>query len=82
MRNVITALALLIVVGLNAAPALADCIYDMQHARQAVYSMPEGRAKQIAERELRMAMEAALTGDEKMCLVHVALSIARTCRLG
>ena len=73
MRTVTTALALLVVVGLNAASALADCIYDMQQARQAVDAMPEGRAKQIAERELLMAMEAALAGDEEMCLVHVGV---------
>ena len=27
----------------------------------------------MAERELQMAVEAALAGDEKMCLVHVGV---------
>lgn len=82
-RKIANRLILVVVtalVGCNTAPALADCIYDMRRARQAVDSMPEGRAKQIAERELRMAMEAALAGDEKMCLVHVGVCAQYTSR--
>ncbi len=80
MRNIIVALALLGVVGLSAFPAYADCIYDMQKAKEAVNSMPEGRAKEMAMRELRMAMEAAISGDEKMCLVHVGVCAQYTGR--
>lgn len=80
MRNIIIALALLGGVGLIAIPAYADCIYDMQKAKEAVDSMPEGRAKDMAKRELRMAMEAAVSGDEKMCLVHVGVCAQYTGR--
>ncbi len=80
MRNIIVALALLGAVGLNAIPAYADCIYDMQKAKEAVDSMPAGRGKEMATRELRMAMEAIVAGDEKMCLVHVGVCAQYTGR--
>ena len=56
-----------------AAPASADCIYDMRMAWRVIEQMPDGPAKNMAERELRMAIEAALAGDEKMCLIHVGV---------
>ncbi len=79
MRNLAIAVAMLAVSGIG-APAFADCIYDMQKAKEAVDSMPDGRAKEMAQRELRMAMEAAVSGDEKMCLVHVGVCAQYTGR--
>ena len=72
MRNFAVALALLGVVGFT-APALADCITDINEARKIVNSMPEGWQKEAAMRELKLAEEAAAMGDEKMCVVHVGV---------
>lgn len=80
MRKLAVAVALLGIVGMGAFPAYTDCIYDMQKAKEAVDSMPDGRAKQMATRELKMAMEAAVEGDEKMCLVHVGVCAQYTGR--
>ena len=73
MRKSVVALAMLGFVGFAAAPALADCIYDMAEAQKVVNAMPDGWQKDAASRELKMATEAAAMGDEKMCLVHVGV---------
>ncbi len=78
MRNVIIGCALLGVVGLGATPVLADCINDMQRAREIVDKMTKSHAKEMAKRELRLAMEAHLGGDEEMCLVHIGLCVHHT----
>lgn len=78
MRNMIIASALLGVIGLNATPALSDCIYDIQTARKVVISMSAGRIKEMAERELYLAMLARMAGDEEAYLVHVAVRVQHT----
>jgi hypothetical protein len=72
MRNFIIGLSFLALLGV-AAPASADCIYDMRMAWKVIELMPDGPNKKMAERELKMAVEAALAGDEKMCLIHVGV---------
>ncbi len=72
MRKLVFGLSFLAMLGV-AAPASADCIYDMRMAWRVIEQMPDGPAKKMAERELQMAVEAALAGDEKMCLVHVGV---------
>lgn len=80
MRKTILALAILGAAGAFAVPASADCISDMAQAQEIVNNMPEGRAKQAALRELKLAQEAAAAGDEKMCLVHVGVCAQYTSR--
>jgi len=72
MRKLVFGLSFLAMLGV-AAPASADCIYDMRTAWKVIELMPDGPAKKMAERELQMAVEAALAGDEKMCIVHVGV---------
>ncbi len=72
MRKLIFGLSFLALLG-AAAPASADCIYDMRTAWKVIELMPDGPNKKMAERELKMAVEAALAGDEKMCIVHVGV---------
>ena len=63
----IAALALVGWLGFSAAPAVADCVNDMETALKFIASMPEGRMKQRVLRELKMAQEAAVSGDESQC---------------
>ncbi len=72
MRKLVFGLSFLAMLGV-AAPASADCIYDMRMAWRVIDRMPDGPDKKMAQRELQMAVEAALAGDEKMCLVHVGV---------
>ncbi len=73
MRKTFVALAVLGLTAAIAAPAVADCIYDIEEAMAVIEKMPEGWQKDAVQRELKMAMEAANSGDEKMCLVHVGV---------
>ena len=78
MRNMIIACALLGVIGFTATPALSDCIYDIEMARKVVDSMSASRVKEMAERELYLAMLARMAGDEEACLVHVGMCVQHT----
>ena len=73
MRKTIVALAALGLATASAAPVIADCIYDVEEAMQVIEGMPDGWQKDAVQRELKMALEAANSGDEKMCLVHVGV---------
>ncbi len=77
MRALIAACVLLGAVGFAAAPARADCIYDIVKAREIVGSMTESHAKDMAKRELKLAEEALRAGDEDedLCLVHVGMCV-------
>ncbi len=75
MRALIAACMLLSVIGFAAAPARADCIYDIEKAREVVAAMTESHAKDMARRELKLAEEALRAGDEKLCLVHVGMCV-------
>ena len=75
MRALIVACVLLGAIGFTAAPARADCIYDIAKAREVVGSMTESHAKDMARRELRLAEEALRAGDEELCLVHVGMCV-------
>ncbi len=79
MRKLVFGLSFLAMLGV-AAPASADCIYDMRTAWRVIDAMPDGPDKKMAQRELQMAVEAALAGDEKMCLVHVGVCAQYTQR--
>ncbi len=72
VRKLVFGLSFLALLGV-VAPASADCIYDMRMAWRVIDRMPDGPDKKMAQRELQMAVEAALAGDEKMCLVHVGV---------
>ncbi len=76
----IAALALVGWLGFSAAPAVADCVNDMETALKFIASMPEGRMKQRVLRELKMAQEAAAGGDEGQCLIHVGVCAQYTQR--
>ena len=52
----------------------------METALKFLASMPEGRMKQRALRELKMAQEAAVSGDESQCLIHVGVCAQYTQR--
>ncbi len=80
MRKNIVALALVGFIGFSAAPAVADCVNDLETALKFLASMPEGRMKQRALRELKMAQEAAVSGDESQCLIHVGVCAQYTQR--
>ncbi len=80
MGKIIVALALIGFVGLGAAPVVADCVNDMETALKFIASMPEGRMKQRVLRELKMAQEAAVSGDESQCLIHVGVCAQYTQR--
>jgi HEPN domain-containing protein len=62
-------------IGFAAPPARADCIYDIAKAREVVGSMTQSHAKEMAERELKLAEEALRAGDEELCLVHVGMCV-------
>ncbi len=80
MRALTAACVLLGVIGFAAAPARADCIYDIAKAREVVAAMTESHVKDMAKRELKLAEEALRAGDEVLCLVHVGMCVnhART----
>ncbi len=80
MGKSIIALALICFVGFGAAPAVADCVNDMESALKFLESMPEGRMKERTQRELRMAQEAIANGDESQCLIHVGVCAQYTQR--
>ena len=75
MRALIAACVLLGAIGFAAAPARADCIYDIVKAREIVGSMTESHVKDMAQRELKLAEEALRAGDEVLCLVHVGMCV-------
>ncbi len=75
MRALIVACVLLGTIGFAAAPARADCIYDIAKAREVVASMTESHVKDMAKRELKLAEEALRAGDEVLCLVHVGMCV-------
>lgn len=75
MRALIAACLLLSMIGFAAPPARADCIYDIAKAREVVGSMTQSHAKEMAERELKLAEEALRAGDEELCLVHVGMCV-------
>ncbi len=75
MRALIVACVLLGAIGFAAAPARADCIYDIAKARQIVAAMTESHVKNMARRELKLAEEALRAGDEALCLVHVGMCV-------
>ncbi len=67
-------------IGFAAAPARADCIYDIVKAREVVAAMTKSHVKDMAKRELKLAEEALRAGDEVLCLVHDGMCVnhART----
>ncbi len=80
MSKLIIALALIGWIGIGAAPAVADCVNDLELALKFLDSMPEGRLKARAVRELKMAQEAIASGDESQCLIHVGVCAQYTQR--
>ena len=75
MRALIAACLLLSMIGFAAPQARADCIYDIAKAREVVGSMTQSHAKDMAQRELKLAEEALRAGDEELCLIHVGMCV-------
>ncbi len=88
MTKLAIALALGGVMALAAVPApaysLTDlqevqayCVTDLQKARSLITTMPEGRPKDVAKRQLRLAMERPM-GDSGRCWLQLPICVAPT----
>ncbi len=86
MTKLVIALALGGMMALGAVPAqaysLTDlhgvhayCVTDLHKARSLIMTMPEGRYKKFAKRQLRLAMEMPLR-DSTRCFLQLPFCVA------
>ncbi len=66
---------LLAAIGFAMSPAFADCPCDVAVAVMLIDRLPEGRQKEIAIREMKLAMAAPMLGIEKPCLTALPICV-------
>jgi len=66
---------LLAAIGSAMSPAFADCPCDLAVAGILIDRLPEGRQKEIAIREMKLAMAAPMLGIEKPCLPALPICV-------
>ncbi len=64
---------------ISARSAFADCPCDMTMAARLVDRMPEGRQKDIAIREIKLAAIAPTLGVEAPCFDALGICVANVC---
>ena len=76
MWKVTIALALFAAIGMSAHPASAYCLFNEKQLSEVIDTMPAGRHKETAIREMRLAMSGPRPGDELLCLDSIQLCLA------
>ncbi len=76
MWKVTIAVALFAATGMSALPASAYCLFNEKQLSEVIDTMPAGRHKEAAIREMMLAMFGPRPGDELLCLDSIKLCLS------